>query len=150
MLQNQSLRAVPAVFFQKRGQAGGGRDPTPGALPQLSGFLSSPPGTAQHLWPLSHPLAPTSTSEELSEPQDLGWEDSHAMLSCILGGCPSTPGVLTQPGREVLCAHSIDEHIKAQADDLVQAHQSPSQTPLQASPLPILHMGELSLPEGGE
>lgn len=47
------------------------------------------------------------------------------MLSCILGGCPSTPGVLTQSGREVLCAHSIDEHIKAQADDLVQAHQSP-------------------------
>lgn len=52
---------------------------------------------------------------------------------------PSTPDILTRPGREGPCAHSTDEQTKALTGDLGQAPCSPPQTPpTPAHPQPVL------------
>lgn len=66
MLQNQSFGVAPAG-----NQAGRGRDPTPGAWPHLSGFLSCPPPATRDPWLLSCLPAPTTVSVGLLQPPKL-------------------------------------------------------------------------------
>lgn len=95
-LQSQSFRAVPAVPLQKGKQA----------------WRAAP--TAWDPWLLSRPPQPPS--------QGASWNHGNSDLLGRANSC-TLCGILSQPEREVLCAHFTDEQTKTRRRDLVRAHR---------------------------